>query len=280
MEANNNKNGIKHKLVPIRSFLAITLFIISSQAMAVLTFSSPPRETKQEGKRIYKPVAEYLSKALGQQVVYKHAGSWGIYQAYMQKKKYDIVFDGPHFVAWRMAKIDHAPVARLPGSLSFVIVTRRDESAPKNIKKLAGRRLCGLAPPNLATLSVNAQFGAYREPSLYKTNSFKESYEKLLAGKCVAAVLRDVMIKKFDSQNLTRTIFKTRALPSQAFSVSQSIGKDDVRKIKEALLSPAAAVPMQAFLKRYAKGKNLQPAKVKSYKGLEVLLKDFWGFNR
>ena len=241
MEKNKNKNGVKRKLIPVRPFLAITLLIISSQAMAELIFTSPPREAKQEGKRIYKPVAEYLSKVLGQKVVYKHAGSWGIYQAYMQKKEYDIVFDGPHFVAWRMAKIDHVPVARLPGSLSFVIVTRRDESAPKNIKKLAGRRLCGLAPPNLATLSVNAQFGAYREPSLYKTNSFKESYEKLIEGKCEAAVLRDVMIKKFDSKNLTRTIFKTRALPSQAFSVSRSIGKDNTKKIKVALLSPGAA---------------------------------------
>ena len=96
----------------------------------------------------------------------------------------------------------------------------------------------------------------------------------------MAAVLRDVMIKKFDSKNLTRTNFKTRALPSQAFSVSRQIGRDNVKKLKEALTSPGAAVPMQAFLKRYAKGKNLLPVKEKSYQGLEVLLKDFWGFNR
>lgn len=269
----------KNIILPVRPLLALALFIISSQAIAALTFSSPPRESVQEGKRIYEPVAEYLSRALGQSVVYKHAGSWGIYQAYMQKKKYDIIFDGPHFVAWRMTKLDHAPVAKLPGNLSFVIITRKDKSAPKNVKKLAGHRLCGLAPPNLATLSVNAQFGAYRQPSLYKTNSFKESYEKLIEGKCVAAVLRDVMIKKFDKKNLTRTIFKTRDLPNQAFSISRAIGKNNVKKIRAALLSPDSAEPMKAFLTRYAKGKNLKPIKTKSYKGLEVLLKDFWGFN-
>jgi len=268
------------KITSSRLLLACSLLLISSQALSALTFSSPPRETKQEGKRIYKPIADYLSKALGQSVVYKHAGSWGIYQAYMQKEKYDIIFDGPHFVAWRMAKLNNTPVAKLPGNLSFVIITRKEKSAPKNVKKLAGHRLCGLAPPNLATLSVMAQFGAYRQPSLYKTNSFKESYEKLVAGKCVAAVLRDVMIKKFDSKNLTKTIFKTRALPNQAFSVSSRVNKSDINKIKEALLSATADKPMQAFLKRYTKGKGLRAVKAKPYKGLEVLLKDFWGFNR
>ena len=100
--------------------------------------------------------------------------------------------------------------------------------------------MCGLAPPNLATLSVMAQFGAYRQPSLYRTNSFKDSYKKLIEGKCVAAVLRDVMIKKFDSKNLTKTIFKTRALPNQAFSVGTRIKKNEV-KIKWKYLKSLAS---------------------------------------
>lgn len=269
-----------NKTMPQHLLLTFLLFFISGQTHAAITFTSPPRESKQEGKRIYQPVADYLSKAIGQRVVYKHAGTWGIYQAYMQKKKYDIIFDGPHFVAWRMAKLDHTPVARLAGSLSFAIITRHEENAPKKVKKLAGHRLCGLAPPNLATLSVNAQFSAYRQPSLLKTNSFKESYEKLISGKCVAAVLRDVMIKKFDTKHLTQTIFRTKALPNQAFSVNRGLGQDTIRKIRAALLSPDSAVPMKAFLKRYAKGKILEPVTIKPYKGLEILLKDFWGFNR
>lgn len=268
------------RINPSLILMSLVLLLFTNQSIAALTFSSPPRESKKEGEKIYKPVAEYLSKALGQKVVYKHAGSWGIYQAYMQKEKYDIIFDGPHFVAWRMAKLDHTPVGKIPGNLSFVIVTRKDKSAPTKIKKLAGHRLCGLAPPNLATLSVLAQFGAARQPSIHKTNSFKESYDKLISGKCVAAVLRDVMIKKFDSKKLTKTLVKTKALPNQAFSVSNNLGKDAVEKIKEALLAADANGPMKAFLKRYAKGKKLAPLKTKSYKGLEVLLKDFWGFDK
>jgi ABC-type phosphate/phosphonate transport system substrate-binding protein len=47
--------------------------------------SAAPREEDAESIRIYGPVAEYLSKVIGRPIVYKHPGTWGVYQGMMQK---------------------------------------------------------------------------------------------------------------------------------------------------------------------------------------------------
>ncbi|HKQ31288.1 MAG TPA: PhnD/SsuA/transferrin family substrate-binding protein, partial [Burkholderiales bacterium] len=60
-----------------------------------LIFTSAPRETVADGTKIYGPVAEYLSKALGKKVVYRHPGTWGAYRSEMLRGDYDIIFDGP-----------------------------------------------------------------------------------------------------------------------------------------------------------------------------------------
>src|SRR5688500_13214269 len=83
------------------------------QLAGALVFTSPPRETPEEGERSYKPLVEYLSKAIGKPVVYKHPGTWGVYRTEMLAGKYDIVFDGPHFVDYRIQKLGHSAVAKL-----------------------------------------------------------------------------------------------------------------------------------------------------------------------
>src|SRR4030065_392505 len=41
-----------------------------------LVLSAPPRDTPEEGAKRFAPFADYLSQALGRQVVYRHAGNW------------------------------------------------------------------------------------------------------------------------------------------------------------------------------------------------------------
>ena len=67
-----------------------------------LVLSAPPRETAEDGKSIYQPVAEYLSTVIGRRVVYQHPGTWGLYRTTMLRGGYDLVFDGPHFNSYRI----------------------------------------------------------------------------------------------------------------------------------------------------------------------------------
>src|SRR5688500_13095569 len=92
-----------------------------------LLFTSAPRESATEGAKIYGPVADYLSKALGKKVVYRHPGTWGAYRSEMLRGDYDIIFDGPHFNSYRVEKLKHNVLVRLPGLHGFAVVTRKSE---------------------------------------------------------------------------------------------------------------------------------------------------------
>ncbi|MDH5777459.1 MAG: phosphate/phosphite/phosphonate ABC transporter substrate-binding protein, partial [Gammaproteobacteria bacterium] len=69
--------------------------------------TAPPRESKEAGNKLYTPLANHLSKLLNAKVVYQHPGNWLNYQRDMREDKYDIVFDGPHFISWRLEHLKH-----------------------------------------------------------------------------------------------------------------------------------------------------------------------------
>jgi len=79
-----------------------------------LVLSAPPRGTLAEETQSYQPIADFLSKVTGKKVVYEHSDNWLTYTSKMTKGKYDIVFDGPHFNGWRMERLQHTPLVKLP----------------------------------------------------------------------------------------------------------------------------------------------------------------------
>lgn len=262
--------------------LGTTLFglaLASQQVRAAYVFSAPPRETEEEAQKVYGPVADYLSKALGTEIKYEYPGNWGVYQAFMQEDRYDLVFDGPHFVAWRQAQKGHTVLARLNGDLTFIGIVKRDDKI-KKLESLRGRRVCGLAPPNLATLTLTSQFSSARQPYIIKTGSFRESYEKLMTGGCRLAMLRNKMLPRFDPDRRARVLFSSKPLPNQALSASKRVSAADIDKLQHALTGDASTEAMAAFLKRFNGGKAMAAASSGSYRGLETLLKDVWGFGQ
>ena len=108
--------------------IIVAAALVVQTARADLVLSAPPRETPEAGLKLYGPLAEFLSKAIGEKVEYRHPDNWGIYQGLMTKGEYDLVFDGPHFVSWRIQRLKHEPLAALSGKLGFVVVAQQDDS--------------------------------------------------------------------------------------------------------------------------------------------------------
>lgn len=265
----------------IRYFLAAILLATGGNTLAAddLVFSAPPRETSNSGDDMYGPVAEYLSKALGRKVVYKHPGNWLSYQFDIQRDKYDIVFDGPHFVSWRMTAHQHEPLAKVPGKLQFYVVVR-EESKITELGQLGGRPICGLAPPNLATLTVQAEFpNVARQPSIVNAKGFKQAYQMMRAGVCQAAVLpKRTWTDLVEGKPGVRTIFQSAGVPNQAFTASKRLSSADKHKLAQALLGPEANTRMALFMKEYTKGKGFEKTASADYVGYAGLLKNVFGF--
>lgn len=152
------------------------------------------------------------------------------------------------------------------------------------MEDLAGRTVCGLAPPNLATLTMYNQFSnPARQPLVVAVKSFPVGYKRVQSGKCAAGVMRDKMFKKLQKKNggLARVIWNSRGTANQGFTAGPRFSTGDKKRIADGLLSRDAAPYLDNFYNRFSKkNKSLQQASTSEYAGLGELLRDVWGFDQ
>ncbi|WP_455204635.1 phosphate/phosphite/phosphonate ABC transporter substrate-binding protein [Kaarinaea lacus] len=244
--------------------------------------SAPPRESLERGKELYEPIAKKLSEILGQTVVYEQPNGWADYSQKMRSDHYDIVFDGPHFTAWRVKNLKHMPVATLPGHLGFVLVTSTDEPDINTPRDLVGKRICGMVSPHLATDMI---YDLYKNPVLQPDihevkGGMMKMYEAFKAGECKATIFRDNVFKNLPQadKDKLKIIARTRNLPNQTFTVSARL-KNNASSIAEFLTSKDGAIVADSLLGRYSKNnKMLLQTQPEQFVGVEELLQDVWGW--
>ena len=272
------KYSKKQYSINLPGFLILLIFAHSVSAEFVMT--APPRENPEAGAKIYAPLAEHLSTILGEKVVYKHPKNWLQYQRDLRHDVYDIVFDGPHFVSWRLAHLKHEVLVKLPGTLEFVIVVNKDDREIKKMKNLIGKKICGIPPPNLATLTVIEQFqNPVRQPIIWGVKGgFPNVHKTFKRGGCRAAVFRTTFFKKklTDADRASmRVLYQSKALPNQAISVSRRIDDKYKNKIIRSLtLEETGKKATQGIAKRFGgkKAPSFVAAKNKEYEKHNQLL--------
>lgn len=258
----------------------VTAMALTTPVQADLTFTSAPRDSAEKEAQIFQPVVDLLTKATGQKVRFLHGDNYLVYQSEMRKGTYDIVFDGPHFVSWRMTKLEHVPLVKFPGNLDFVVAVKKTSTKVNSLKDMGGRTMCAFPPPNLATLSVLFEFdNPTRQPMILETETFPQSYKDMVAGKCAGAILQKKLFETLDKDaQVAKAIFTSKPYPNQAFSAGPKVTPEMRERIVKALLSPEGAAATQKMRDVY-KIQSLVPATVEEFQGLGVLLRDVWGFN-
>jgi len=252
-----------------------------SQVFATdLVLTAPPREKPAAGQKIYGPIAAHLSKSLGVNVVYKHPENWLKYQREMRNDKYDIVFDGPHFIAWRIAHLGHEALVKLPGKLQFMLVNKVDNKKLDHPDKLIGKKICGISPPNLSTLSVLDYYrNPVRQPVIKGIKGgmgkvYKSYVEK---GMCDAAIFRTAFFNKKlkeKQRNNFKVLHMTQIMPNQGISVSKRLTQSQKDSLKTELTSGVAGIDStKGIIKRFGgKAKSFIPAKSNEFDGYNMLL--------
>jgi ABC-type phosphate/phosphonate transport system substrate-binding protein len=262
-------------------FLAVVWF--GQSVCADIIFTAPPRENQQKAEEIYGPIAEQLSEILGEHVVYKKPTGWFDYSNRMRAGEYDIVFDGPHFAAWRVKHLKHIPVASLPGRLRFVVIVNKGDEGIKSVRDLAGVKVCSMLSPFLGTnLIYDMIDNPVLQPIIHEVGGgMKGVYQAFKRGECRAALLRDVMFNKLpkDQRSATRVLQATTALPNQTITVSQRLQKN-AQQIADFMLSQEGVIAADGLLKQYSgKEKHFEPATAAQYDGVERLLEGVvWGW--
>jgi len=271
-----NKVHTKMLSILLGSMLLTTDLVFATD----LIFTSPPREKPAVGQKQYGPLAEHLSKLLGRKVVYEHPGNWLNYQRDMRDDKYDIIFDGPHFVGWRIEHLGHEVLVRLPGTLNFYLLAKSEDIAIQTTEDLIAKKICGIPPPNLSTMSILSAFpNPVRQPVIKGVPGGMGAVLKefMNGNECRAAIVRDNFYKKKvsdEDKKRFRIIYNPPALPNQAISVSKRVDLREKNLIIQSLTFGDGVKPAQATVTRFAgkKVKAFIQAENNDYKGINTLL--------
>jgi ABC-type phosphate/phosphonate transport system substrate-binding protein len=261
--------------------LRVLLIVILTSIQTVQAdyiFSAPPREGAMTGITIYGPLVQKLNQVLGEKVLYEQPGNWLEYSKKMRNGEYDIVFDGPHFNAWRVKHLGHILVASLPGTLQFHLITYKQFLAVNTSQDLVGRAICAMPSPNLGTDMVLSLFqNPSVQPQIFEVKGgFRKMYESFKQGNCLATIMRVDMFNNLlpAEKDKLKIIATTQALPNQTFSISKRL-KNKAGKLAKFLLSDEGSSAGQKILERYARGAtHFVRAESGKFAGAEYLLEN------
>ena len=255
--------------------MLVTSVVIPVNVNADYLFTAPPRESQEKGVEIYEPIADFLTKKTGERIIYRHPGSWEEYSRGMQSGEYDLAFDGPHFVSWRIKNIDHNVIVKLPQLHIWRVIARSDNNAVNSMDDLVGRKVCAPKSPNFGMLTMMSHFSnPDKQPVHVITKGWKDGFNGVVQGKCEATVLPKTNHKKFDS-GLTKTkaVHTHLPYPNQAFTAGPRIDSTLRSKIKKAMLSKDGQMALSKLRDRFTHGAQLVAAENEEYEGISLVLK-------
>ncbi|MBD3618659.1 MAG: PhnD/SsuA/transferrin family substrate-binding protein [Chromatiales bacterium] len=253
---------------------------------APLVFSSPPRGSEQQDMERYTPLVRALSAWLGREVVYSYPKDFTTYSFAMRRGEYDIVLDGPHLTAWRMQRLQHRPVVKLPGEIRFLVAGPASDPALTDRDSLIGLRVCGLSSPHLGTLQFMAQYtNPVQQPVVYaQRGGFGAVYKAFREGQCRAALFREFYFEKkipAEERQGLKIVFDVPALPEQTLTVGPRLGAAEMQTLHERLTDPAVAAPVagRIFASFRPEATAFVAADPQEYAGLErLLMNNIWGW--
>lgn len=180
--------------------------------------------------------------------------------------------------------LGHLPLARIRPQIRYVVIANK-EGRIYSKEDLIARTLCAYPPPDLGTVSILQNFEApFRVPQVLATRDTMERVRRLLAGRCAAAILPRRLYTRSDEirgiAHRLKIITQSDAYPGLTFTVSPTLPAELADTIKGLLLSRAGARATSALRDRLADGGDFIEADVAEYEGLDMLLKDYPGFNR
>jgi len=265
------------------SFFFLNSFLLINSANADYILSAPPRENAVLSEQTYEPLAEYLTKVLGEKVVYQKPSGWFDYAQKMRDGKYDIVFDGPHFAAWRLKHLHHIPIVALPGTLDFDVIADAHDTEISKVQDLNGQKICGAVSPHLGTSLVYELFdNPVLQPQIEEVRGgVQEVYKAYKRGQCRAAIMRTVDFEHLPAEEKAKTkiVAKTKSLPNQTITISRRL-ENNAQKIADFMTSKEGAVAAKGLLSRYSKNAPyFEATDISRYDGIEDLLEGVvWGW--
>lgn len=244
-------------------------------AAADIDMAIQPVRSEKETREIYKPLADYLAKVTGQNVVIHTSRDFSEYWVTQKvNNPFEIIIDNAFFSDFRIEREGWVSLAKLPGLISYSLLATA-ENPFFEPSDLVGKKISSLIPPAPSGIFLGQMFrNPLRQPAIVPTTTAKDALQLLLDGKVDATIISAPMANEAMASGADLLVVKTSVqIPDSALSVSSSIDEATREKIATALLEADQNKLGQAALKSLDIS-NFEPADPSLYSGLMQYLID------
>ena len=263
-------NKIFHALV-----IVIATFLHTNVLAQQYTLSIQPVLSKDKLLTTYQPLANYLSKQTGHKISIKTYRNYLTYWQMMKREdNFDFVFDSAHFTDYRIQNFDYTILAKIPGTVSYSLVTHKAVLVVKP-EELILKKVATMPSPELGGIRL---YEIYDDPSRLPrdvtVNNSQEAVEAIANGIVDAAIVPTSLINNYE---FLKTIITTEPVPQMAISSSPAVPMDVVQRIQMALTNANKTAEGRLMLEKIALPEFVSTDS-KEYFGYSKLLKNVPGY--
>jgi ABC-type phosphate/phosphonate transport system substrate-binding protein len=260
-----------------RLILGLILLFFTTMSQAAngkIVFAVQPILEREATIEFYQPLVTYLRKQTGLDIELVASINFLTYWQKMRRGEFDLVLDAAHFTGYRMTNLGYTPIAKVPGTVTYSLVTGGDLLIFEP-EELIGKLVACAAPPSLGMLRLQEMFpNPLRQPVIKESPSAETALALLDEGKVVAAMVPTPLLNNYPGFNVVAT---TQPSPHVTFSVAPSVPDKARDALQQALLG-AAGSPEGKNMLESINFPSLEKPSRGLYDGYEQLLSDTWGF--
>lgn len=214
----------------------------------------PAQDEQRDLTDKYKPLADYLATALKRPVKLEVSQNLSTSEKRLKKDAFDLFFGPPQVIAQAMKTANYVPVVRYPGKIKAVFVVM-DSSGIKSLADAKGKRL-GLPDKDaLASHLALAKFKFNKiNPEVYFSEVLHQRFQDatlnaLKIGRVELVAVTAGYAKRWMQDNAgAHVLEETWEVPQFALAVSEDMGEENLKHVKQALLDAPTTAEGKAML--------------------------------
>ena len=266
-------------LAVLTSMLYTTRAESVSASAGQLDLVIQPILSEEKTRRAYQPLAEYLSRATGRQVVIRTMPNFLAYWTSIRRpNSFSFVLDAAHFTDYRVNKQGYEVLAKIPDTVSYSLIVPEDVLI-FDPSELIGKRIATLGSPSIGAARLAAMFpNPMRQPIIVEVGSSEKGMQMLLKRKVHAAILPTPLVfRQMSGAGGISVVMTTEPIPHIALSAAGSVDPELRKAVRKALLEADKTPEGRAMLKKIGFPK-FDPANAGIYAGQSDMLKKYWGY--
>lgn len=258
---------------------ALILDVARPAAADDLVLAIQPILDEAQTRKAFQPLCDYLAKAAHRGCTLLISPNFYAYWERVRRGKgFNLALDAAHFTDYRADKFDFDVLAKVPGTVTYSLVTRDSEPILDPLD-LAGKRVATLGIPSIGAARLNGLFpNPVRQPNPVEVTSAEQGMQMLLDGGVQAAILPTPIVAQFMARGAgLSVVVVTDPIPHIAVSAAPSLDAGTRADLRKALLEADRSAEGKAMLRAIG-FERFDPASNTLYRGQAKVLQQYFGY--